>query len=322
MLALDESIGTLTQSTSSSVSTGHSDPSTIPSIALGRSAAFNQTNQADQPAWTSYLAADTTDGSIAESTVVAGSDIVGQDDVDDSPTPLASLVDGEAPIGLLLSGPQALDRASTESQEQVAELVPLNDSSLALAGTLWSVSAESAPSSDSQDQGAESAGEPSSSQIATCAPNGLPDRPGPIDYTNRRRPSHRGPRWHCVRRSRRVAECRGAAIDRMDGADTSWSLGNVPTGEAHDVAQAVPCDNARRNERRNIQLPSTQSRSKDAEPTRSESDRPIMLGTLPLVSMISASTFIAGWIWRIRKQGLRVGQTSERASNGHSRSST
>jgi hypothetical protein len=321
-LALDESMGALTESTSLSASTVHFDPSTIPSVAMGRSAAFNQTNQADQPAWASYLAGGTSDGSIAESMVVSGSDIVGLNNEGDSSGPLASLVDGEAPIGLLLSGPQAPDRASSESQEQVAELVPLSDSSLALAGTLWSVSAESAPSADSPDQGADSASELSSSQAATAPQTaflmGLDQsiRQTAVDL--------------------RAETLAGTMFVAQDGSGSAagersiqWTGPILPgaSGMSRPATRTTWPKRFRAitpstTSRATLQSPSAQSRSKDVEPARSENDRPLVLGTLPLASAISASTFIAGWIWRIRKQGLRAGRTDERALNGKSQSST
>ena len=74
-------------------------------------------------------------------------------------SPPASITAGEVPLSILLSGPDAPAQTGSDRLEQVAELIPLEESSLALVATLWTVSSDSRttpPERDVEPAGCES----------------------------------------------------------------------------------------------------------------------------------------------------------------------
>ncbi len=176
-LVLDEATDGASLTTAADLAGGRSETDAFQFIVPGRSVALNPRIDSDQGAWTSYLAGGTGKGTLVDSRAVAGSDVAGLDAAADEVTSPAALLAGEAPIGLLLGDAAAPDRASSESQEQVAELVPLSESSLALAGTVWSVASDTSQAAETQDPAAlagfDQTGSPTDAPQATLFVIGL-----------------------------------------------------------------------------------------------------------------------------------------------------
>ena len=69
---------------------------------------------------------------------VLGTDIVQTaDQADAEPSVSGSIAAGEVPLSFLLSGSDVTGHADLDSVEQLTELVPLQESSLAMVATLW-----------------------------------------------------------------------------------------------------------------------------------------------------------------------------------------
>jgi hypothetical protein len=85
----------------------------------------------------------------------------------EDPVPRASITAGEIPLDILLSDPGMSTQGVSIGLQQVAELIPLEDSSLALVATLWTVPSDPrAEPADQTDPSDEPAGPVTSSASA------------------------------------------------------------------------------------------------------------------------------------------------------------
>src|SRR5262249_25026556 len=86
----------------------------------------------------------------------------------DEPVPPASITAGEIPLDILLTDPEFSTQDVSIGLQQIAELIPVEDSSLALAATLWTVPSDtqaepaeaSAPSGEREESVPSSASPP------------------------------------------------------------------------------------------------------------------------------------------------------------------
>ena len=92
----------------------------------------------------SYLA--TGGGRLSDSLPSAGDDVLTWDDGRTVPIFAGSITIGGVSLNVLLAGPDERAQREPGGLEQVAELVPLPESSLALAATLWTVPSDSTTS--------------------------------------------------------------------------------------------------------------------------------------------------------------------------------
>jgi hypothetical protein len=112
----------------------------------------------------SYLASGEGTTRVAEPTAFLGIDERNDDEVSTEPVLATSIAAGGVPLRVLLSGPVVPSETEAGGLEQVAELIPSPESSLALAAALWTVSAGSQtpqPRSDLSSGGAMDSAPPS-----------------------------------------------------------------------------------------------------------------------------------------------------------------
>ena len=70
-------------------------------------------------------------------------------DSDGEPISTAAMAAGAAPVSILMAGPETPVQATADDLEQVAELIAPDESSLALAATLWTVPSDLSPGATS-----------------------------------------------------------------------------------------------------------------------------------------------------------------------------
>ena len=111
----------------------------------------------------------------------AGDDVLAWEEGSTEPVSPASITAGGVSLNILLSGPDVPIHTEPGGLEQVAELVPLPESSLALAATLWTVPSDSPTSTPRWDLPAGKATDPDARTSHRLGVGALRDRhrPGP-----------------------------------------------------------------------------------------------------------------------------------------------
>jgi hypothetical protein len=218
-----------------------------------------------------------------------------------------SITAGGLSLSVLLGGPDMPVRTDPAGLEQVVELVPLPETSLALAATLWTVSADSPAVGPRWDRPAGPDGdraEPSQSPLPWALYMTGVDQA--LEQT-------------CRDIRQGILSDRGVETGDEDSARgpddlLEWQGPILPAAPApRTVSDRGPTrpDRAHALENTDDRSARTTENSK-----RDSSDGPrVVLGAMPMLSVVSISTVIAGWFWKKRRQSRRPGQ-AENASRG------
>jgi hypothetical protein len=117
--------------------------------------------------WTSYTPASGRGPALTQTSFTSGEGSSSTDESPEEPVSPASITAGEIPLDVLLSEPALATPDVSVDLPQVVDLIPAEDSSLALVATLWSVSSD--PPSEPRD-GDEPAGERAESAPSSDSP--------------------------------------------------------------------------------------------------------------------------------------------------------
>jgi hypothetical protein len=220
------------------------------------------------------------------------------DDIGAEPVLPASITAGGISLNVLLGGPDLeLElRSEPGSLEQVVELVPLPETSLALAATLWSVPTDLARAGSSESEpllarttdatarpGDPSAWaqfvigtEPSMEQACRDIRNGITA----------------GPAWQSANET--LSDIQDERLD--------WQGPILPAARA--VAPACEPGSPRPGRTATLEPATLESAhaEENAQPDSSAGSR-VVVAAMPMLSVVSISTMIAGWFWR-KRQGL------------------
>jgi hypothetical protein len=282
-----------------------------------------QVDHANEPiggGWMSYIAdGDWGSGGMQPQSVSLDDWTTGADNVGE-PISLAAITAGGAPLSVLLTGPELPTQTTTADLQQVAELIPSDESSLALVATLWTV-----PS-----------GIPTGAQRVQrldTSPAWLTDAATTPSWT-----AYLIGLDQALEQSRRdieqvVSPAQGRLMpierDQLEvDRQLEWERPIMPvgTGWVSDRRETSPRDPASIVDNDTInalaadRLPTAGGPEStrpavagDGAPARSEPASFVKAGTLPLLSVLSASTAIMGWLWtrrnRKRRLGLRAGRS-------------
>ena len=302
--------------TTASAVNGHAVTSAPVLVLAGRSSQVNLENEPGRTAWMSYLASGGSEVPLAETTV-SGSDVPGLDDSATEPAPLASITAGETPWGALLFGANAPAQAQEDGSQQVAELMPLSESALALAATLWTIPSDS-PATPLEWGGSSDA------DVISAARSGSPPRlttfviglDGAFEQTCQ--DLREGIALSAVRPDEGAA--RRCARDPWNG--TGRSSPRAPRLCRNESGQRPGPPERRRPKSRPGRVERSRlgprdssagggedtggpSRGEGTVGTQSGEERPVVTASIPVLSAISASTIIAGWFWKKRKAWRR-----------------
>jgi hypothetical protein len=232
----------------------------------------------------------------------------------DEPAPPASITAGEIPLDILLSDPGASTQDVSIGLQQIAELIPVEDSSLALVATLWTVPSDTqaAPAEESDLSGEREEPVPSSASPPpwavfvigldevfersrdACAKM-LSEGAGAVEGEEAgdavgERLEGRCPIIPTAEGRRQWGRAEGsssgvgaAAIDRA-----------TPAGEA-DACRPLPSRLSGGEE------PVARPCPEDGSPYDAGDGRPLTEGALPLAWAASGSALMAGWFWTRRR---------------------
>jgi hypothetical protein len=228
------------------------------------------------------------------------------------PVSASALADGSAPVLVLLSGPDVPAQTTASNLEQVAELIPPSESSLALLATLWTVPSDRSPTAQ-PDQRLETSthwsGESAAMASSTAYLIGLdqafeqshreiqkadPGARGLMPTERERLELDQQLNWE---RSI-VPVATGWVSDRGDG-----SLGESGSLVDDDAINSIAGDQLQ------VSLGAESSpRARDGNEAehRSESMSFLTAASLPLLSALSATTALTGWLWTRRHRKRRL----------------
>jgi hypothetical protein len=241
----------------------------------------------------SYLATTGSTSLLQESAATTREDVFAGEDDSTEPMLPASITVGGVSLNILLSSADIGIQAEPPGLEQVAELVPLPESTVALAATLWSAPADSLESpgwrfepesaTDLDVRGAF----PSSWAVFAMGVDQA------IEQTSRD-----------VQEGIRSADGRQASSGTRRGVSQElieWQGPILPSARCV-VPDAKPKSTpVARTATLDAALLETLPSDKQSRP-RTEDQQPLTLGVVPTISLVSVSTLIARWIWRKREQ--------------------
>jgi hypothetical protein len=263
--------------------------------------------------WMSYMVGgDWGSGGVQTPGFSAGDSMVAGLNADESLSP-ATITDGSAPLSVLLTGPEVPTQTTSDDLEQVAELIPPSESSLALVATLWTVpsdnstraqwdqildasppwfnSAATTPSSTAYLIGLDQAFEQSRRDIQRV------DSVGAQRLISTQRDQVEFDRQLEWERPI-VPAATGWVSDRID-----LSLDDKALAVEEDAAWALAADQ--------IQTAGDAGSTLGAG-ARHDASAPsevvsfVTTSSLPLLSALSASTAITGWLWSRRNRKRRL----------------
>jgi hypothetical protein len=246
----------------------------------------------------SYLASGG-GGSTLYSPTSAGDDLQIWDDDSTEPISSAAITLSGVSLSLLLSDPDLTIKTAPGNLDQFAELVPLPESSLALAATLWTVPSDSPSSSVRWDA---STGRPIDPEVQKAATSSWILFVTGIDQALEQ--TSRGIRDGMFSHNPHQAADEGPAGAPDELID--WQ-GPILPGSQGGLRESKP------------KLPRTSRvvtsdeaglgtlRSRHDSRPHSDDGQPVALGVMPMISAVSITTMIAGWFWRKRQQSQSPG---------------
>ena len=288
--------------TTTSPAPGHATLHALSFVVTDPSLEVEETGEVPNTTGLSYLA---TGGRAAPySPASAGDGVLAWDEGSTEPISPTSITVGGASLNVLLNAVDGLIQTEPGDLEQVAELVPLPESSLALAATLWTVPSDSptatnrreAPAGKAIDLDAQNAMASSWVLFVTGMDRALEQASRDIRDRNYSRDARQAA-------SERPASAPEELID-WQGPILPAAHGGLPAPKTKSPrsSPAATFGEAGQGSVRNQQ---------DARP-HSGDVQPVVLGVMPMVSAVSISTLIAGWFWRKRGQMRKDKDTSRR----------
>jgi hypothetical protein len=238
----------------------------------------------------SYLATGGWSTLYSEQPASAVDDVLTWDDGSIEPILPGSITTGGVSLNILLSGPDMPIRKEPVGLAQVVELVPLQESSLALAAALWTVPSDSPASFPGWNLSAGKATQPGGRRASASSwalfVTGLDQA---LEQTSRD-----------IREGLHSRGSRRADNEAPPGGPDEllhWQGPILPAsqGESPESQPKSPRTGRRTTTDETVQgiLPTQQ----DSRP-HSENGQPIVLGMMPMVSVVSMASLIAGWFWR------------------------
>jgi hypothetical protein len=193
------------------------------------------------------------------------------------------------PLGTLLGNPDLPSQTEPRGVEQVAELIPMPKSSLALAATLWSVASNSQTSLLRSDPPSDAGAGPS---LPSASETSWAVFVSGMDQAFQQA-------FHAVRDRILLSTSLPADNERPAGDPDKlleWQRPILPAAEP-GLPAVLP---------RDAQGEGT-SPFHDNVQARSDEGRPIVAGTISMLSWISISTLVVGWFRGMRKRRTRLG---------------
>ena len=211
----------------------------------------------------------------------------------DEPVPPAPITAGEIPMDILLSEPALSSQDATTGLQQVAELIPVEDSSLALVATLWSLPS-GAPSRAAD--GDDPAGDREVSVPSSASP------PPWAVFVIGLDEAFEQSRDACGKALRDDSrQVHGEAEDAGEGR-LEWRCPIIPAPEGRRQPDRAAGDRAiasgEADPNRCVPSRSSEERLAGPSPGHDPGDgQPPTEGAVPLAWAVPGSALIAGWFW-------------------------
>jgi len=289
--------------------TGRASGSGLTVVSTGLSTQMDLRTDSGGAGWMSYVATGGWEACGAQSSVFRGDVVSAPDETATEPSTPASITAGEVPLSILLSGPDAPVQTGSDRLEQVAELIPLEESSLALVATLWTVSSDSQttppnwdvePAGASREPGAPLASPPSWTVFVIGLNEAFEQSQRDVEQgflSSPRRPIE-GARGRGARTLDEGLPWQGPIVPAAERGSFERVRGGSRTGSPTSPDQATLLRGS--NEAR----PLHSGRAEDAS-AQSDEGQTVAVASLPTISAVSAFGLIAGWFWTQRKRLAR-----------------
>ena len=253
----------------------------------------------------SYLA--TGGGPALYAPTPAGDNVQTSDEGSPEPISPAGITVGGVSLNVLLSGPDERIQTEPGGLDLVAELVPLPESSLALAATLWTVPSDSPTARVQWDLSAGKAIDPDARRASASSwvlfVTGMD---GALEQASRD-----------IRDGIFSRDGRPTGNGAPPGGPDELIEWQGPILPASQGGLPKPNANISRTGRAATFDAAGQGAVRTEQNSRQHSDdgQPVVLGVMPIISAVSISTLIAGWFWRKRQRGQRSGVRGRGSEN-------
>ncbi len=276
-----------------------------------------QVNSASEPVgggWMSYVAAgDWGSGGMEPPSLSFADWMTTAGNVAETISP-AAITAGGAPLSVLLTGPELPTQTTSDDLQQVAELIPSDESSLALVATLWTVPSDiptGAQGVQRLDASVARLDDAASMPLWTAYMIGLDQA---LEQSHQDLQEVVSPAQGRLMPNERDQ----LELDRQ----LEWERPIIPvgTGWVSDRRETSPRDRASvvdndaitalaadRLQTAGGQKSSLTAIAGEEAPPHSEPASIVKAGILPLLSALSASTAVTGWLWTRRNRKRRLG---------------
>jgi hypothetical protein len=206
---------------------------------------------------------------------------------------------GGVSLNILLADPDVPIRTEPDRLEQVAELVPLPETSLALAATLWTVPSDS-PTSGAQSDLSSATATDSAAPLAapSSSVNFVIGMDQALEQT-----------YRDIREGMLYSHDGPPGIESPPGGEDElldWHAPILPAGRGgspvNETGSARTGGTGAFGEAGRMTL-----QSHEESPPDSHDGSPVALWAAPMISVVSVSTVIAGWFWNKRQRLRRLG---------------
>jgi hypothetical protein len=272
-------------------STTPSSGRTLAPVFAGRSLQLEPYGEYSNTSGLSFLAAG--QGTPLSFQATAHDDLLAWEETTAEPVSPGSIITGGLSLKNLLSGPDTSTLTNTSCLEQVAELVPLPESALALAATLWTRPSDSPSSTVRWHLAAEEAitaragAEAASSWMLFVA----------------------GVDQALEQTCRELQESMPTTLDRQrdDGNPNSpdelleWHGPMLPAAQPAQPETHTKLPVNRLGQADGVAGQASAPSRQNARPTQG-TGQAVALASMPTISVVSVFTVIAAWVWRKRQQ--------------------
>lgn len=276
---------------------------------------MNPTGEVGSSSGLLYLATGASAGLLDELAVSREDEVLMVDQGVTKSDTTASILDAGIPLSILLWGTDVPVPTDQGGVEQVAELIPVSESSLALAATLWTVRSESQASAPGSDLTAGGAADPA---IVSPAPTywavfmtGV-DRAFEQTFRDVQLDTLGGDGRH-----KKGKETRRGPDDRLEwrGPILPGAAEGLPGGKQRSTrpSRSAAVDESNNGEAKTPGRPAishltggergkaTSQTVEVAQPQDSEA-QPVVLASTPVLWVVSISSIVAGWFWGKKRE--------------------
>ncbi len=294
-----------TPMSTAATATGHAGPHSLSASFLNASLQSEASRENLGASGLSYLARDDGSALVTETAIAEAeaSPILALEEQDTTePILPVSITAGGVSLNMLLNSATEPVRAEPGNLEPVAELVPLAETSLALAATLWMVPTDSPTAEPAATPLSATTAPASGAETASSLTRFVTGLDRALDQACRAVREEVNSRDHATTGSERDTRDSHELLD-WHGPILPAALPSSVSRPARGSRVATP-GKTTLVEARNQIAPPVNAGQSNASQSASEDGPRLVLSSLPLLSIASVSTVVAGWLWNKRHHVL------------------